>query len=380
MKTLLLERRPSGRYLLVGAVVCLIATSCGTQPINAQSPLYVLANDSGQLTVEVVNQSNYQIAGKIQIVSDGDTPPTGAIAAEAGGQVLVTYTGVDVGQQLQIKPNTVACSLATSNCNTIWSGWGSATATTLDDSSILVPGWNGVNFNSGQLGFFGGKQLGLQRQVPLANSAPGPIASSGDGRNVYWLTFTSPSGAQAPEQWLLRVDTATGKVLSKVGFGKRLPFAVAVSSDGEVLVSVLYDQAPVPPGVGGTPPVPGVLGSSVEVFSPDLSTSRTLRVQQGPTLVAAGQTSLLVAATTSRIPSVDLVDLKTGAPRPSPEIPAGWTLSGLDVIKLAGGEEAGILELNSAATDHFRLGVVDLATGAVKWHEYPGQILGSVAA
>jgi hypothetical protein len=361
-------------------VATVLAAGCAQQPIETRSPLYVLVDDGGNLTVDVLNQSDYRIAGKIVIASVGDMPPPGALAAQPNGRVLVTYSGVANAQQLQLKPSTVACSLVTARCDTVWSGWGSATARTLDDSSVVVPGWDDVHLTSGKLGFFGGQSPGFLREVPLPKSMPGPVAVSGDGRDAYWLTYAPPDENQTPEQQLLRVDTSSGKILGQVRFGKRLPFDVAVARDGKVLVSILYDQAPLRPTEVGAAPSQGVFGSSVLAFSPDLSSSRVLRVHDGPTLIAASRSILMVASSTTDVPGIGLYDLNSGSPKNSPPVPQGWKLSGLYVINLAIGGEVGVVVLDRAAHDHFQLGILSLSTGAVTWHEYPGQIVGSVAA
>ena len=367
-------------YLASATAATVLAAGCGQQPIETRSPLYVLVDDGGNLTVDVLNQSDYRIAGKIVIASVGDTPPAGAVAAQPNGRVIVTYSGVANAQQLQLKPSTVACSLATAQCDTVWSGWGSATARTLDDSSVVVPGWDDVHFTSGKLGFFRGHSSGLLREVALPQSMPGPVAVSGDGQYAYWLTYAPPQPNQTPEQQLLRVDTSSGKIIGEVRFGKRLPFDVTVGKDGKVLVSILYDQAPLRPAEVGAAPGQGVFGSSVLAFSPDLSSSRVLRVQDGPTLIAASSSILLVASSTSDVPGIGLYDLNTGSPLNSPPMPQGWKLSGLYVIRLDTGEEVGVVALDRAAHDHFQLGIVSLRTGAISWHEYAGQIVGSVAA
>ncbi len=366
----------------VAAIGTLLAAACGYQPITSQSPVYVLVDDGGNLAVDVLNQAGYGIAGKIQIVSVGAMPPNGAVAAQPGGKVLVTYSGVDNGQQLQLKPNTVACSLASSQCNTIWSGFGSSTADTLADSSIAVPGWDDVHFTSGRLAIFGGQSLGLQRQVPLANSVPGPVAVSPDGRFAYWLTYVPASGDQAPERELLRIDTSSGRgaSASTVRFGKRLPFDVVVASDGQVLVSILYDEAPVRPTEPGATAGPGVLGSSVILFSPDLATSHALTVQAGPSFIASGASALLVASTTATLPVVRVYDRTTGHLRNEPPIPQGWSVAGITMIRLDTGEEAGVIELNRSSHDHFRLGIVSLSTGDVVWHQFSGELVGDAAA
>jgi hypothetical protein len=329
--------------------------------------------------VDVLRQSDYGLAGRIDLAPVGATPPDGAVAAEPGGRVLATYTGVVLDQQSQLRPNTVACTLATSTCSTVWSGWGSATAEKLNNASIAVPAWDPQTFTSGKLAFFGGSTLTMVKQVPLSSYVPGAVAMSGDGRYMYWITFPAP-GSATIEQELLRVNTTTGAIDATVKFGKRLAYALALDAAGDAVVSILYDRAPVPSTSVGALPQPGVYGAGVQVFSPDLATSRNVPVGQGPAGLAVDGSSLLVASTASKPTSVGLYDLSSGAIRGSTDIPAGWTLDGLHIVTLGDGSAAGILVINQQDGDHFRLGVVNLAGGPVKWYEFSGTAIGSVAA
>ncbi len=360
-------------------MAAVLSAACGDQSIDAPSPLYVLVDDSGTLTVDVLNQGDYRLAGKIPVISVGDTPPSGAVAVLPGAEVLVTYTGVSVGGQATLTPNTVACSTATSQCRTIWAGWGSATALASNDETIAVPAWKTDDITAGKVGVFGGSHLALDRQVDLTKFVPGPVAFSPDGRDMYWLTYVPPAPGTAPQQQLLRVDATNAKVLGTVGFGSRLPYDLSVNDDGQVYVSVLFEKAPTRPTESAGAVDPGVYGASVEIFTPDLTSVRTLAVAQGPTWVATRGSSLLVASDAGKAASVGLYNTKTRASVASLAIPAGWQIIGVEILNLVGGT-VGAVEVNRQGSSMSQLGLIDLSTGAVSWHELSGQSMGSVAA
>jgi hypothetical protein len=180
------------------ALAAALTWSCGESSVNiaATAPLFALVSRSGDLAVDVIDQTNFQVAGSI-VASSGAGQATGAVASIPGRQLLVTYTGVQVGNQLTVTPDTRVCSLDSSQCSSVWKGWGSATAIPLQDSSVAVPGWNDVDFTKGRLAIFGGSRTAIQRQVNLAESVPGPVAVSPDGRYVYWLTYGAVQANQS---------------------------------------------------------------------------------------------------------------------------------------------------------------------------------------
>jgi len=372
--------RAAGALAGAACVASVLFSGCGEQSISAASPFYALVDSGGTLAVDVLDQSDYHLIGSIAIATVGDAAPDGALAALPGGRVLVTYTGSISGQRVALTPGTQVCSLDTSQCATVWPGWGSATAAKLDDSSVAVPAWDFANFTSGKLAFFGGSNLGLRRQLSLAPSMPGPAAVSRDGRHMYWLTYPTPGIESSVELRLVRVDAVTGRVDATHGFGKQLPFGLAIDPSGRVLVSILYDRAPIPPTSAGSRPTAGVLGSSVVAFAPDLSQQAAIRVQSGPSRIAVAGTYLLAASQSSRGDVVALYDLNAGAWQATFEMPAGWTVSGLQSVRLASGAEVGIVVLNQNGGSRFRLGVVDLEHDSISWHELDGHALGSVAA
>lgn len=357
-----------------------LVAACGESAakITAAAPLYVLVSRSGDLVIDVIDQTSFQSDGSID-VAPGAGQAVGAVASGPGGQVLVTFTGVQVGSQLTVKPDTRVCSLLTSQCSSVWQGWGSATALPVGANAIAVPGWNDVDFTGGRLAVFGGAGMAMQRQVRLDRSVPGPVAVSPDGRYVYWLTYAPVQANQAAaEQELLRVDGATGAVLNTVRFGQRLAFGLAVAEDGGVLVSVLYDR--LPQRSNGGPPSGQVYSSTVLEFAADLSTSHGLGVGAGPTFMATAGRILMVASSASAVPNVGVYDSAGGKAIGSVEIPADWQIKGLQIVTLANGSQSGLIVLDYKKGARYRIGAVSVVDGSVTWHDFSGAAIGSVAA
>ncbi len=361
------------------ALAAAFTSACGESSVNiaASAPLFVLVSRSGDLAVDVIEQSNFQVAGSI-VVGSGAGAATGAVASVPGRQLLVTYTGVQVGSQLTVTPDTRVCSLDSSQCGSVWKGWGSATAIPLRDRSVAVPAWNDLDFTKGRLAVFGGSRIGIQHQLNLAESVPGPVTVSPDGRYVYWLTYGPVKTNQNAEQVLLRLDGATGAVLDTVHLGNRLAFGLAVDAGGNLLMSIVFEKAP--QRTSGAPPTGEVSGTTLLVYSADLATSRPLKVSAGPTFVATGRNVALVASKASSVSSLGVYDLASGKSIGTVGIPVGWTVQGVQVVDLAGGRQVGMVELNDQARTHYQLGVVDLSSASVAWHKFDGASLGSLAA
>jgi hypothetical protein len=350
------------------AIFMLASCTDSPTPITATNPLYMLVSVNQQLQLDIISRPSYKLAGTITIQQVGNYSPEGGIGVSRVGTVIVTYTGVVVGNNTTLAPATKTCSLQTGTCASLLDGWGSSMVSTAG-KQVVVPIWNDAADLKGQIAYLSDDTQTIKKRIDVKSITPGFNVVKADDQTMYWLSNVSNGTGSSYE--LIRYDILRQKITATYKFGNEVPGSLAIAPDGSIYTPILYARQ----GTQSNKSTPQP-GSWVEMFSPNLSPLGKFTVEQYPQQIAintaSGGSIIAIAYAPQGQPRIDT--FQQGKQLQQYMLPN--EASAISLSTLSNGRFAATY---TSANSQFSVCEFAATDTLLHWHSYTGSAISSAA-